>query len=71
MVKGGNASGKQRTLSSAVDNPRDRGQKDEAVVHTLEGTDSVAVSLMERVVERENLRAALTQVRRNKGGRPS
>jgi RNA-directed DNA polymerase len=68
VVKEGNASGKQRTLSSAVDNPPDGGQKDETVVHTLEGIDSVAVSLMERVVERENLRTALTQVRRNKGG---
>jgi RNA-directed DNA polymerase len=68
VVKDGTASGKQRTLSSALDNPHDCGQKDETVVHTLEGIDSVAVSLMERVVERENLRAALTQVRRNKGG---
>jgi RNA-directed DNA polymerase len=64
----GNASGKQRTLSSAVDNPPDGGQKDETVTRTLEEIDSVAVSLMERVVERENLRAALIQVRRNKGG---
>jgi RNA-directed DNA polymerase len=68
VVNGGNASGKQRTLSSAVDNPAEYGQKDETIVHTLEGIDSVAVSLMERVVERENLRSALTQVRRNKGG---
>lgn len=68
MVSGDNASGKQRMLSPAVDNPCDHGQEDEIEVHVLDEIDSVAVSLMERVVERENLRAALTQVRRNKGG---
>lgn len=68
MMKDGIASGKQRPLSSALDNPPECGQKDETVVHALDESDSVAVSLMERVVERENLRAALTQVRRNKGG---
>jgi RNA-directed DNA polymerase len=68
VTREGIASGKQRTLSSAVDNPPDGGQKDETVTRTLEEIDSVAVSLMERVVERENLRSALTQVRRNKGG---
>ncbi len=68
MVKDGIASGKQRMLSSALDNPPDGGQKDETIVHTLDAPDSVAVMLMERVVERDNLRAALNQVRSNKGG---
>jgi RNA-directed DNA polymerase len=58
----------QLKLSPALDNPPDGGQEDEAVTHAIEGTDSVTVRMMERVVEVGNLRAALSQVRRNKGG---
>jgi len=56
------------TLSPAIVNPSDDGQADEAVAYTTDATDSVTVTTMERVVERDNLRRALDQVRRNKGG---
>jgi len=62
------ASDKQQKLSPAVDNPSNSGQGDETVADTSEATDSVTVGEMERVVERENLRRALNQVKRNKGG---
>lgn len=55
-------------LPPALDNPPDGGQEDEAFSYTLDETDSVTVKVMERVVERDNLRTALNQVRRNKGG---
>src|SRR5262245_50555462 len=64
----GMASDKQQKLSPAVDNPPKRGQGDETIVDTPERADSVTVSVMERVVERENLHRALNQVKRNKGG---
>lgn len=60
-MKDGTASGKQHH-----ELPPEK--EDEAVNQVLEGEDSVAVKLMERVVERTNLLAALNQVRRNKGG---
>lgn len=55
-------------LPPALDNPPDGGQEDEAVSHTIDSADSVTVTMMERVVERDNLCRALKQVRRNKGG---
>ena len=58
----------QPKWSPAVDNPSEGGQEDEADVHTHAGCDSVTVKIMERVLERENLQAALKQVKRNKGG---
>lgn len=58
----------QQKLSPAIDNPPKCGQGDETVADTPGGTDSVAVKVMERVVERENLHRALNQVRKNKGG---
>lgn len=68
-MKGGMASDPQHPkLSPALDNPPFGGQGDEAVSHAIDSTDSVTVRMMERVVERNNLRAALTQVKRNKGG---
>lgn len=60
MMSGGTASGKQRRSSAVTE--------DETVVHTPEGHDSVAVKVLERALERENLLAALRQVRSNKGG---
>ena len=69
MMSAGMASEKQQQkLSPAVDNPPNGGQGDETVADTPERTDSVTVGVMERVVERDNLRRALNQVRRNKGG---
>jgi RNA-directed DNA polymerase len=56
------------TLSSAIDNPHECGPKDEAVSYTTDATHSVTVTMMERVVERDNLFRALYQVQRNKGG---
>lgn len=60
MTSNGNASGKQRKLSAAT--------QDEAVHRAREGLDPVGVQLMERVLERDNLKRALNKVRSNKGG---
>lgn len=68
MMNGGMASDQQRTLSPALGNPTEVGQEDETVVQSLDESDSVIAKLMERVVERENLYAALRQVKSNKGG---
>jgi len=68
-MSGGMASDTRHPKStSTVDNPCDHGWEDEAVAHAIEDPDSVAVEMMERVVERDNLRSALNQVSRNKGG---
>jgi RNA-directed DNA polymerase len=68
-MSGGMASDLQQLkLSPALGNPPDGGQEDEAAAHPLEESDSVAVKLMERVLERENLQTALKRVKRNKGG---
>jgi len=54
----------------ASDQPlrRSPATEDETVAHASDEHDSVAVKVLERVMERENLRAALRQVRSNKGG---
>lgn len=59
MRSGGSASDKQRKLSAAA--------QDEAVDRTREALDPVGVQLMERVLERDNLKRALNKVRSNKG----
>jgi RNA-directed DNA polymerase len=56
----GSASDKQRKLSAAT--------QGETVVRAREELDSVGVCLMERVLERDNLKRALNKVRSNKGG---
>jgi hypothetical protein len=50
-----------------IHNPR-RSPKDEAASYTIDQIDSVTVTMMERVVERDNLNRALNQARRNKVG---
>lgn len=60
MVRDGIASDQPPRRSPATE--------DETVAHASDEHDSVAVKVLERVMERENLRAALRQVRSNKGG---
>ena len=59
MTIGGSASDKQRKLSAAT--------QDETAGGAREQADPVDV-LMERVLERDNLKRALNKVRSNKGG---
>lgn len=60
MVRDGTASDQPPRRSPATE--------DETVAHASDEHGSVAVKVLERVLERENLRAALRQVRSNKGG---
>ena len=60
MRNDGNASAKQRKLSAE--------RQDETGGRAREDLDSVGVKLMERVLERDNLKRALNKVRSNQGG---
>lgn len=60
MTSNGKASDQQRKLSAA--------RQDETIDRAREELDSVGVCLMERVLERDNLKRALNKVRSNKGG---